>query len=170
MKEKIKYDCCPDIELRCEEVQELMGRRIPPLLSYGTGVLLVVTIAFLFSSLYISYPSYITVKAGIVSERESENIGSPSDTIAISVPHDAADWISQQQTIQMRIKDTEKNLKVECLTQSSTSDSLTVLCRLSNPIDSLPLLAAGEFFTASVRTSHKTIFDIFFKEKLSISL
>ena len=170
MKEKIKYDCFPVIELRCEEVQELMGRKIPLLLRYGTGVLLVFTIAFLFSSLYISYPSYVTVKVSIVSKRAPEYIGSLSDIIAINVPQDAADWISQQQTILIRIKDTEKNLQVERQALSSTSDSLTVLCRLSNPVDSLPLPATEEFFTASVKTFHRTIFDIFFKEKLRISL
>ena len=46
-----------NIELRSEEVQDLMGRTSPYILRFGIGIILLLTLGFFVASAFIKYPS-----------------------------------------------------------------------------------------------------------------
>ena len=52
-----------NIELRSDEVQELMGRVPPYIQRVGISVILLIVIGFFVASAFIKYPTYIPVKA-----------------------------------------------------------------------------------------------------------
>lgn len=57
-----------DIELRSEEVQEVMGRIPPAILRYGSGVLLGIVVLLLAGSALFSYPEKVTTAFTLTSQ------------------------------------------------------------------------------------------------------
>lgn len=57
------------IELRSEEVQELMGRDLPCVLKCGMGVILASIIALFVLAMFVEYPTYSKIEVVIVPEK-----------------------------------------------------------------------------------------------------
>ena len=57
-----------DIELRSEEVQEVMNRTPPAVLRYGIGILAGIMLVLLVGSALFSYPETVQVQARILPQ------------------------------------------------------------------------------------------------------
>ncbi len=79
-KDKSLFPKTP-IELRSDEVQVLMGKRIPGVLLYGTAILLVVITSILVAGAFVTYPSYINVDAKLVGGKSVVLVETPCGTI-----------------------------------------------------------------------------------------
>lgn len=66
-----------DIELRSEEVQEVMNRIPPAILRYGIGVLATVVVVLLVGSALFSYPETVQVEVTLMTESPPIYLKSP---------------------------------------------------------------------------------------------
>lgn len=84
MKQKQTSTVRHTIELRSEEVQELMESTPPCILRVGIGIILLITLGFFVASMYIRYPSYVTVRMKLLSQHQEEYIRCPEDAEILS--------------------------------------------------------------------------------------
>lgn len=70
-----------NIELRSEEVQELMERVPPYIQRVGMTILLLIVISFFIASTFLKYPTYIRAKARVLSNGGIEVVLCPKDAI-----------------------------------------------------------------------------------------
>lgn len=74
-----------NIELRSEEVQELMGKIPPMILRFGIGSILSILLLFFIASFYIKYPTYETVPVKLNIGENTHEVAMPSDGIILDV-------------------------------------------------------------------------------------
>lgn len=75
----------PNIDLRSDEVQEIMGHKTPLILRGGITIILFFVILFLMSTRYIRYPEYINFNAQLLPNVEVLDIMTPEDGSIVSI-------------------------------------------------------------------------------------
>lgn len=77
-KEKIS------LELRSEEVQELMGKIPPMILRFGIGIILMILLLFFVASYYVKYPVYESVSV-VFSQGSEQETAMPVDGTILEI-------------------------------------------------------------------------------------
>ena len=92
-KEKI------NIELRSEEVQELMGKIPPVILRFGIAVILMILLLFFMASFYIKYPTYETVPITLNMDERARHIVMPADGMILEIMVDDRKRVRMHDTL-----------------------------------------------------------------------
>lgn len=75
----------PNIELRSDEVQEIMGHKTPIVLRGGITIILFIVVLFLISTRYIRYPKNINFDAQLLPNVEALDVMTPEDGNVVSI-------------------------------------------------------------------------------------
>ena len=117
-----------NIELRSEEVQDLMGRTSPYILRFGIGIILLLTLGFCVASAFIKYPSYISVRMKILPDENIELIKSMHRGTILSVTKSNG---------LVRAGDTL------CMMYTEDNDTLPIVANISGNLECADFLEGG---------------------------
>lgn len=118
-----------DIELRSEEVQELMGRDLPCVLKCGMGVILASIIALFVLAMFVEYPTYSKIEVVIVPEKGVSCLICPCKGIVLDNLANITDFKEGDTIISIM---TEKG------------DTLPIVCKKDNVIYSTGFFFPGK--------------------------
>ena len=115
-----------NIELRSEEVQELMGKIPPMILRFGIGIILMILLLFFTASFYIKYPTYETVLVKLNIGENTRDVSMPFDGIIVSVKVNDGENVKTHDTLMMISNPTllDNDTTVLC----SPSDGIVYAC------------------------------------------
>ena len=88
-----------NIELRSEEVQELMGKIPPMILRFGIGIILMILLLFFVASFYIKYPTYETVSVKLNIGESTRDVAMPFDGIIVDVKIKDGEQVGMHDTL-----------------------------------------------------------------------
>lgn len=88
-----------NIELRSEEVQELMGRIPPMILRFGIGIILMILLLFFIASFHIKYPTYETVPVKLNIGESTRDVAMPFDGIIVDVKVKDGEQVGKHDTL-----------------------------------------------------------------------
>lgn len=113
-----------DIELRSDEVRELMGRVPPFIQRVGISVILLIVIGLFVASAFIKYPTYIPVKARTLPNDSFETILCPQNGTIISMKRTTVSLVHPEDTLCILLTDKNDTLPIQsnCLGKASCLD------------------------------------------------
>lgn len=115
-----------NIELRSEEVQELMGRIPPVILRVGIGSILLILLLFFVASFHIKYPTYETVPVKLNIGENTRNVAMPFDGIIVDVKVDDGECIKMHDTLMLVVNPIPAGNDITVL--RSPSDGIVYAC------------------------------------------
>lgn len=115
-----------NIELRSDEVQELMGRVPPYIQRVGISVILLIVIGFFVASAFIKYPTYIPVKARMLPNEYFETILCPQSGTIIWAKKYTVSLVHPDDTLCLLLTAENDTLAIKspCLGKASCTDIL----------------------------------------------
>lgn len=115
-----------NIELRSDEVQELMGRVPPYIQRVGISVILLIVIGFFVASAFIKYPTYIPVKARMLPNEYFESVLSPQSGTIIWAKKYTVSLVHPDDTLCLLLTAENDTLAIKspCLGKASSTDIL----------------------------------------------
>ena len=115
-----------NIELRSDEVQELMGRVPPYIQRVGISVILLIVIGFFLASAFIQYPTYIPVKARMLPNEYFETILCPQNGTIIWAKKYTVSLVHPDDTLCLLLTAENDTLAIQspCLGKASSTDIL----------------------------------------------
>lgn len=115
-----------NIELRSDEVQELMGRVPPYIQRVGISVILMIVIGFFVASAFIKYPTYIPVKARMLPNDYFETVLSPQSGTIIWAKKYTVSLVHPDDTLFLLLTAENDTLAIQspCLGKASSTDIL----------------------------------------------
>ena len=115
-----------NIELRSDEVQELMGRVPPYIQRVGISVILLIVIGFFIASAFIKYPTYIPVKARMLPNEYFETILCPQNGTIIWAKKYTVSLVHPDDTLCLLLTAENDTLAIKspCLGKASCTDIL----------------------------------------------
>lgn len=115
-----------NIELRSDEVQELMGRVPPYIQRVGISVILLIVIGFFVASAFIQYPTYIPVKARMLPNDYFETILCPQNGTIIWAKKYTVSLVHPDDTLCLLLTAENDTLAIQspCLGKASSTDIL----------------------------------------------
>lgn len=115
-----------NIELRSDEVQELMGRVPPYIQRVGISVILLIVIGFFVASAFIKYPTYIPVKARMLPNEYFETILCPQSGTIIWAKKYTVSLVHPDDTLCLLLTAENDTLAIKspCLGKASSTDIL----------------------------------------------
>ena len=113
-----------NIELRSDEVQELMGRVPPYIQRVGISVILLIVIGFFVASAFIKYPTYIPVKARMLPNDYFESVLSPESGTIIWAKKYTVSLVHPDDTLCLLLTAENDTLAIKspCLGKASSTD------------------------------------------------
>lgn len=117
-----------NIELRSEEVQDLMGRTSPYILQFGIGIILLITLGFFIASAFIKYPSYISVSMKFMPDENIELIKSMHNGTILSVTNSDG-LVLARDTL--------------CMIYTEDNDTLPIVANISGKLECVDFLEGG---------------------------
>jgi hypothetical protein len=87
------------IELRSDEVQELMGKIPPVILRFGIAVILMILLLCSMASFYIKYPAYETVPVTLNIGENTRDVSMPFDGSIVGVKVDDGECVKTHDTL-----------------------------------------------------------------------
>lgn len=118
-----------NIELRSDEVQELMGRVPPYIQRVGISVILLIVIGFFVASAFIKYPTYIPVKAKMLPNEYFETVLCPEKGTLL--------WAKKYTIFLVHPGDTL------CMLLTEVNDTLPILSPYLGKVSSTDILEPG---------------------------
>jgi len=115
-----------NIELRSDEVQELMGRVPPYIQRVGISVILLIVIGFFVASAFIKYPTYIPVKARMLPNEYFETILCPQNGTIIWAKKYTVSLVHPHDTLCLLLTEDYDTIAIQsnCLGKASSTDIL----------------------------------------------
>lgn len=115
-----------NIELRSDEVQELMGRVPPYIQRVGISVILLIVIGFFVASAFIKYPTYIPVKARMLPNDYFEAVLSPQSGTIMWAKKYTVSLVHPDDTLCLLLTAENDTLAIQspCLGKASSTDIL----------------------------------------------
>ena len=115
-----------NIELRSEEVQELMGRIPPVILRVGIGSILLILLLFFVASFHIKYPTYETVPVKLNIGENTCDVVMPFDGIIVNLNVDDGESIKMHDTLMQVVNPIPSGNDITVL--RSPSDGIVYAC------------------------------------------
>lgn len=115
-----------NIELRSEEVQELMGKIPPMILRFGIGIILMILLLFFIASFYIKYPTYETVSVKLNIGENTRDVSMPFDGIIVSVKVNDGECVKIHDTLMVISNPTQAGS--DTIVLCSPSDGIVYAC------------------------------------------
>lgn len=119
-KEKI------NIELRSEEVQELMGKIPPMILRFGIGIILMILLLFFIASFYVKYPTYETVPITLKMDESTLHIMMPANGMILEIMVNDGESVKRNDTLAVIANTTSSDNETTAL--CSPSDGIVYAC------------------------------------------
>jgi hypothetical protein len=126
-----------NIELRSDEVQELMGRVPPYIQRIGISVILLIVIGFFVASTFIKYPTYIPVKARVLPNDYFEVVLCPRNGTIV--------WVKKYTVSLVHPNDTL------CLLLTEEKDTIAIQSNSLGKANSTDILEKGMTLEANSR-------------------
>lgn len=139
-----------NIELRSDEVQELMGRVPPYIQRVGISVILLIVIGFFVASAFIKYPTYIPVKARMLPNEYFETILCPQSGTIIWANKYTVSLVHPEDTLCLLLTEENDTVAIlsNCLGKASSTDILEI---------GMPLEANSQLFIIEKNVDTRTI-------------
>lgn len=115
-----------NIELRSEEVQELMGKIPPMILRFGIGIILMILLLFFIASFYVKYPTYETVPVKLNIGENTRDVSMPFDGIIVGVKVDDGECVKIHDTLMVISSPTQ--VGSDTIVLCSPSDGIVYAC------------------------------------------
>ena len=103
-----------NIELRSEEVQELMGYTPPYIQRIGIGIILLLFIGLFIGSAFIKYPTYTPVKVRILTNENFETIMCPQNGTILAIQEDLVTAVHSGDTLCVLLSDEKDSIYIRC--------------------------------------------------------
>lgn len=130
-----------NIELRSEEVQELMGRKPSFILNYGISVIFVLLMALFFFTKYMSYQDSLDVTVELVPKSNTHKYVAMEDLIVLNVKSGVEFYSKKNDTI--AVLQSRKSIDL-----SEVGDTIFVICPFDAHVYKADDFVSGDFIWA----------------------